>query len=962
MEVNAVEEGRSRRGSRKRCMFCFETFSKEEFVCPHCGREEGTGKRKSFYLEVGTELHQGRYIIGEAVKNGGFGILYRAFDNRLQTLVAIKEYFPSALVNRQRGEVKVSLNYEDEEYQLEYHRGIRDFIMEARIMLKFPNDESVCNTYTYFEENGTAYIVMEFIDGISLREYIKQNGAKNISEDTSLRFMRKILDGLGAIHRESVIHRDIAPDNILVLPNGAIKIIDFGASCVMGKKRLKDEVIFKPGFAPPEQYEEFTEIGPWLDIYATGATFYYLLTGKVPPESTEREKDDTIVPPMELNPNVSREVNNAILGALSTKIENRIQSAEDFQKRINGIRVNTPRQEEVRGKIRKMTGWISLVAILILAVIGGLLFYKKKSDESNNRLIVWIGVSDEEAAATAEAARYREIFDRYVSQNPDLQIDIVAVPEKSISDRFTSTAKGSRPDLLEVTYATEDVKEELTYLSFMRDVYPLQTGAQKAASLVGFKGYPVSRYIRLKFVTTDEENSEGTIQQFESVLAYVNGSGNRYLESDSSVYTAIRKCFDGQYKLEGTTEETAYYTDFFGVNKQSRNPERAQELLQFMASTEAQMLLHISNDSGLIPVDARTLEVYLERNPELSFLNGEMELFNAMLKDRTTQLFCDKGVEIASVPDLIGKTEEEAEQLLKEQGIPVMVERLFQDDVEAGIVFWQGIEEGKKVFSSNSIKIRVSSGPLDKNSLEEKLTPAADKKPTKKPTPKATEVPEPTKEPTPVPTSTPTPEPTPEPTNTPVPTAALTLTYKEVKNADIGQIVTMGSYQQTENSDAAKDAIEWIVLDKKDGKALLISRCVLDIREFGDPEIGADWKNSSMRAWLNGNFYDEAFSSSEKKRIQSTDCETSGTVTSDKVFLLSKEEAGSLLTDGKLKTKMTSYAKAIALTGGEYWLRSAGTEKGYAVTVTDKGQISEEGGRVSMQIYGIRPAVWISEK
>ena len=958
-----MEEGRSRRGSRKQCMFCFATFSKEEFVCPHCGHEEGSGKRKSFYLDIGTELHQGRYIIGEAVKNGGFGILYRAFDTKLQTLVAIKEYFPSSLVNRQRGEVKVSLNYEDEYYQLEYHRGIRDFIMEARIMMKFPNDESVCNTYTYFEENGTAYIVMEFIDGISLREYIKQNGAKNISEDTSLRFMRKILEGLSAIHRENVIHRDIAPDNILVLPNGAIKIIDFGASCVIGKKRLKDEVIFKPGFAPPEQYEEFTEIGPWLDIYATGATFYYLLTGKVPPESTEREKDDTIVPPMEMNPNVSKEVSNAILGALSPRIENRIQSAEDFQKRINGIRVNTPRQEEVRGKIRKMTGWLSLVAILILAVIGGLLFYKKKSDESNNRLIVWIGVSDEDSAAAAEEARYREIFDRYCSQNPDLQIDIVAVPEKSISDRFTSTAKGSRPDLLEVTYATEDVKEELTYLSFMRDVFPLQTGAQKAATLVGFKGYPVSRYIRLKFVTTDEENSEGTIQQFESVLAYVNGSGNRYLESDSSVYMAIRKCFEGQYKLEGPTEETAYYTDFFGVNKQSRNPERAQALLQFMATTEAQMLLHISNNSGMIPVDARTLEVYLEKNPELSFLDGELELYNAMLKDRTTQLFCDKGVEIASVPAMIGKTEEEATQLLKEQGIPVMVERLFQDDVEAGIVFWQGIEEGKKVFTGNSIKIRVSNGPLDKSSLEVEPTQATEKKPTKKPTPTVTSEPTPTDGLTPAPTEAPTPTPTPVPTATPTPepTAAPMLTYKDVKKAEVGQVVTMGSYQQNDGATGQKAPVEWIVLEKNDGKALLISRYVLDIREFGDPAIGADWKNSSMRAWLNGSFYDEAFSSSEKKRIQSTSCETVGTITSDKVFLLNKEEAGRLLTDGKLKTRMTSYAKSIALTGGEYWLRSPGTEKGYAATVTDKGQISNEGGSVSMQIYGVRPAVWISE-
>lgn len=936
-------------------MFCFASYPKEEIVCPYCGHEEGSGKRKSFYLEIGTELHQGRYIIGEAVRNGGFGILYRAFDTKLQTLVAIKEYFPSELVNRQRGEVRVSLNYEDEYYQLEYIRGIRDFIMEARIMLKFPNDESVCNTYTYFEENGTAYIVMEFIDGISLREYIKQNGAKNIPEDISLGFMRHILDGLQTIHRANVIHRDIAPDNILVLPDGSIKIIDFGASCVIGKKRLKEEVIFKPGFAPPEQYEEFTEIGPWIDIYATGATFYYLLTGKVPPESVEREKEDTLIPPMELNPNVSKEVNSAVLRALSPRIESRIQSAEDFQKHINGIRVQTPKELEVHTKVRKAMAWIAVVAVLFLVVIEGILYYNKVKAKENNRLIVWIGVSDEQTAAAAEEARYREIFDNFSRQNQNIRIEIVTVPEKSISDKFSSASKGNRPDLLEVTYATEDVKEDLTYLSYLRDVVPLQNGALKASAITGYKGYPMSRVVRLKFVTEDEEDTTGTIQQFESVLAYVNGTGNRYLESDSSVYTTLHKSFEGNYRIEGMTDHIAYYTDFFGLNKQSRNPEMAKALLEYMAGVHAQMLLHVGNESGLLPVEPRILEVYLENNPELSFLADELENCDVMIKDRQTQFFADKGVKIVEIPELIGRSETEAEALLAEIGVPAMIERLYQDDVEAGQVFWQGIEEGKKVFSGSSIKLRVSNGSLTKPADEKKPTTAPEKKPTKAPT----------KTPTPKPTKTPTPQPTnpPTPTPSPTPTPVVVLTYREVVNASVGQVITMGTYQQEAEEEKSPTPVEWVILAKKDSKALLVSRYVLDIREFGDPDIGADWKNSSLRSWLNGSFYETAFSSAERKKIQSTACENEGSaVTTDKIFILSSAEAKRYLSDELLKTKMTPYAKSIALTGGEYWLRSLGTEKGFAATVTDKGQISAAGGDVSMQIYGVRPALWISEK
>lgn len=712
-----MEEGRVRRGLRKQCMFCFKTYPREEIMCPHCGHEEGGGKRKSFYLEAGTELYQGRYIIGEAVRNGGFGILYRAFDTKLQTLVAIKEYFPSSLVNRQPGEVKVSLNYEDEEYQLEYHRGIRDFIMEARIMLKFPNDECVCNTYTYFEENSTAYIVMEFIDGISLREYIKLHKAKNISEETSLGFMRQILSGLATIHKANVVHRDIAPDNILVLEKGAIKIIDFGASCIRGKKRLKDEVIFKPGFAPPEQYDEFSEIGPWLDIYATGATFYYLLTGKVPPDSPEREKDDMLIPPMELNPTVSKQVNAAIVYALAPKIENRIQSAEDFQAKIDGKKVHTPKETEFRNKAKKLAGWLALFATMVLVMIAAVLRYEKLGDSTNNKLIIWIGVSENADVAAAEVERYRAVFERFCNANKlSLEdIDIVAVPEKTISERFISTAKGSRPDILEITYATEDVKEELMYLSFLREALPLQTGAIKAATLLGFKGYPLSRAVLLRFTTIEDEEakekpqkSESAISCTESVISYINGSGNRYLEMDSSVYDSIYRCFEGKYTLEDASEETAWYADFFGINKQSRNPELSKKLLEYMAGAEAQRCLHIEGSSGMLPVEERALTAYLEDRPELQFLKEKLESCEPVIL--TLPLFWEEGTEIARVPQVVGLKEEEAIRLLEEQKLSVLSKKEYQEGVEEGVVFWQAVEEGKCKVTNTPIKIKIGKG------------------------------------------------------------------------------------------------------------------------------------------------------------------------------------------------------------------------------------------------------------
>lgn len=944
-----------------RCMHCFGLYSEEVYICPHCGHEEGSGKRKSFYLQCGTTLHQGRYMIGEAVRNGGFGILYRAWDLNLEKLIAIKEYYPIDIVKRAPGGIKVTLNAENEYYQQEYQSGIRDFISEARIMMKFTDTESVCNTYTYFEENGTAYIVMEFIDGISLREYTKRTGYQNISEEDFTDIMHKVLDGLTVIHEADVIHRDIAPDNILVKEDGSIKIIDFGASCIKGKKREKDEVIFKPGFAPPEQYTGYGEIGPWMDIYATGATFYYMLTGKVPTESTEREKEDHLAPPSELNPNVPKDVNAAVMGALAPKIENRYQTAEEVKNRMDGKKVHTPHEKEVRKKMGHIFGWGLLIALVLFLAAKAVIFFRDNIAGTSDKLVVWLAVSEDATATEQEVARYRAVFDKYSQIYPDVKIEIVQVPEDKLSEQFMRAAKKNKPDLIELYNVTEEVKEELVYLSFMRESAPLNKSALKATELVKFKGYPLSRAVSMKF--TAGEEGEWECRASESIEIFLKGEEYRSYSSDSSAYETIKECLGDQFEIVEKEEETVYYTDFFGIYKQSTLSEEAQRLLVFLAGDVAQRILHLQNESDMLPITENVLNEYINQNPMLEYLRESISGYTIVSCPGTNSLYRSKHIFIESMqimPTMETMTETEAVKVLEDMGLVARVRYEYSETVAEGVVISQYPEAGKKVFSNESIRVTVSSGKRVVNSDEPTEKPVkATKKPTQTPTPK------PTNTPTPKPKATNTP--TPEPTNTPTPTSVPT--FRDVSKLDVGSVVTMGRYEQDNDSSTKSEPIEWVILAKENGKVLLISKYVLDVKPYAPEGGNCYWEDSEIRSWLNGSFYKSAFNSAEVEKILTSSLdnkynETSGTYggsgTRDRLFLLSLDEANQYLST-YAKCKATKFATQKAETCTEYWLRSPGSNSNNAATVSETGRTYSSGRNISMEIFGVRPAMWISE-
>ena len=359
---------------QRRCMGCMQTYTAYDAVCPFCGYIEGTPAKEAYHIKPGSLLHD-RYTVGRAIGFGGFGITYIAWDNKLMQKVAIKEYMPSEYATRVPGNLTVTI-YDGERYT-EFMTGLQKFLDEAQRLAKFQNVPGIVRILDCFSENLTAYIVMEYLDGMTLKQYLAEHGGK-LPYEEAVEFILPVLAALQAVHKEGIIHRDISPDNIFITEDGEVKLLDFGAARYASTGYSKSlSVILKPGYAPAEQYLSHGEQGPWSDVYATAATLYRMITGVVPEEALERKEKDTLKPPSALGAKLPKNAEKAILNALNVRVENRTASAEEFEAQLlstaNVIRVTEKGEKRFNAK---MPLWMraSLIAAAGLAAVCIVLF------------------------------------------------------------------------------------------------------------------------------------------------------------------------------------------------------------------------------------------------------------------------------------------------------------------------------------------------------------------------------------------------------------------------------------------------------------------------------------------------------------------------------------------------------------------------------------------------------------
>jgi len=351
--------------------------------CPHCLRP-ATGKfcrkcggkidyeSKQGQLPLGTTLKgtQGRtYQLGAVRGQGGFGITYVAKELNREKRVAIKEYYPTYCAGRTAANEVEPLPGKEKEYL----EGKDAFTREAQMLSSVDSLEAVVSIFDYFEANGTLYLVMEYVEGKSLRELVEEEG--RIAPEKILPLLEDLFAELHMLHQSGMIHRDISPDNLIMMANGKIKLLDFGSARQMDANRDMT-MLLKEGFSPVEQYQHRGQ-GSWTDVYALAATIYYCLTGCIPDGVLDRLKEDPLMRPSALGVCLTHEQEKALMKALAVHVSARTQDIKTFHNEL----YRTP-DDKVKKNGWKLPVLIGGGVVLLAAAVAAICLISKKPQKN----------------------------------------------------------------------------------------------------------------------------------------------------------------------------------------------------------------------------------------------------------------------------------------------------------------------------------------------------------------------------------------------------------------------------------------------------------------------------------------------------------------------------------------------------------------------------------------------------
>ena len=353
------------------CLGCMNEWGHPDQPCPVCGFVQKKYEKPPRWLPLKHVLN-GKYMIGKVIGEGGFGITYIGWDLNLQVRVAIKEYFPVGLATRETGKGNGhTITALPGVRQENYRQGLEKFMTEAKNLSKFYNLKGIVAVKDFFFENDTAYMVMEYVDGITLGKYLKDHGGQ-LGEQEVLQLFHPVMESLKIVHQSGIIHRDISPDNIMMTKDGQMKLIDFGAARFAGGDTERSlTIILKLGYAPAEQYQSHGNQGPWTDVYAICATMYRMITGKVPPSAMDRLHQDTIEEFDKLGFRVSTKTAYAVIDkGLAIRVNERYQNMDELIQGLYGMDSKKVHRKRKPQNQKMMIGLAAAACVVCLAVCG----------------------------------------------------------------------------------------------------------------------------------------------------------------------------------------------------------------------------------------------------------------------------------------------------------------------------------------------------------------------------------------------------------------------------------------------------------------------------------------------------------------------------------------------------------------------------------------------------------------
>jgi len=652
------------------CMACMEQFEEEFEQCPACGYESEGKEQNSLHIEPG-EVLNGRYIIGNSIGYGGFGVTYIAWDALLNHKVAVKEYMPSDLSTRTLG-TKALTVFEGKKGE-QFSAGMKKFHEEAIRLAKFNEYNGIVRVYDSFEENNTAYIVMEYLNGETLESRIDR--ISKVPYQEAVKMIMPLAEALKRVHSAGIIHRDIAPDNIFITEDGKVKLIDFGAArYAVSPDSRSLSVLIKAGYSPEEQYSSHGEQGPHTDVYALGAVLYRMITGEIPPDALERRayceknRKDILIPVSTLSPDVPENIQNALYNAMNIRIEDRTANVDDFiteltteekvQRRKGTIKSSTLREWSFKRKVAALGG-IAVLSVGVMFVAGHFLKHSNNAKidlpEGMSRVpsVINMDIDSADARLSIENLTYNISGKEFSDQIPQNLILDQSINGGSVVPSHTAiglTVSGGIEKALVPDVEGLDIKE-----------------AEKLLNDFGFK------------CSTDYEYSN--VMAENSVISQSEKSGSECV-TGNEIVLKVSKGRDPEKIYNDTLVEVP---DFSGL-KYDEALKKAEEKNILILASEKQYSDIFAKDT---------------------VMKQSAEAGSMIMSGSTVELVVSLGIHEVRIPDVQYREESDAKKYLESAGLKVKVSYESRSNIDDGLVIIQKPESGKIAKDGDTVNITV---------------------------------------------------------------------------------------------------------------------------------------------------------------------------------------------------------------------------------------------------------------
>ncbi len=791
----------------------------------------------------------------------------------------------------------------------------------------YGHSEHIVSIHGYFEENGTAYFAMEYLEGRNLKQYMEEYGGPLPVHEAN-RILLPVMEALDWVHSKGIVHRDISPDNIVIKKDGAAKLIDFGAARQStGEKSKSLDVVLKHGFAPMEQYSRRGRQGPFTDVYAMAATYYYAITGKVPPDAVDRMSEDELIPPGALGVKIRKNTEQVLLKALAVNAPERYQRMSEVYSALletMPLPFSSGAGEENRAKEKQEMAYREACRLMetskteaeykaVIRQFEKLQGYKDSRDRITQCGTAVTAMKEEQRRQKEEEAKRR------AEEKEKKRLTKTETQKKA--DNESDRPRKKKPVAIIAAVLAVAILLGIVFGSGVLKKSPaVSEPVSTAAPTEEAETTPVPEETAVPEETPEQESEEeetlppGDFKTVGSIVTFGSyEQDNDLTNGKEPIEWIVLDVQDGKSLLisKYALDSQKYNTDPTLVTWETCS---LRSWLNDSFLNEA-----FSGDEQLL-IPEVTVESH--RNPDVSNVNPGKPTIDRvfLLSIQEAEQYFSSNEERRCAPTAYAKT-----------GLTYVNRNL-------GTCLWWLRSPG-----SNWNSAAFAAGIFDDGSLNTEGTYVNNNNNAVRP--------------------------------------ALWIDWRKLELTTIGGTVTFGAYEQDNDLTNGKEPIEWIVLDVQDGQSLLISRQILDHQVYNQQYVDVTWQKSTLRVWLNGSFLSTAFSAQEQAGIIKTQVDNGpeqgncrwetdgGDNTTDRVFLLSCAEAERYFVlsamDGRAACHPTAYAVAQGIPAeydkyadnAAWWLRSPG-EAQTGTAIIDRGGFLNSTQVINIR-PGVRPAIWV---